>query len=92
MRNGSSYLAIASIGQMLEIIANAVETVGAQNFNTQALYDAAVSYSQVINGVERANFSETKRSSMNFGAVYEAAAEKDLFRLHEEWYPLMLSP
>lgn len=93
MRSGSSYLAIDSASQMLEIIANTVETVGAQNFNTQALYDAAVSYSQVINGVERANFSETKRNSLNFGVMYEArAAENDLFRLHEEWYPLVRSP
>ncbi len=93
MQDGNAYIAIDLINQILEIIAAAVETVGPENFDSQALYDAAQSYSQTVDGVVHASFTETKRTSMDYLGVYEArAAQEDLFRVDEEWYPVVRPP
>ncbi|MFO8010525.1 MAG: ABC transporter substrate-binding protein [Dehalococcoidia bacterium] len=92
MREGASYIAIDTIYQMLDIIRAAVEEVGPQNFDSEALYNAARSFSQTVEGVERARFGDSKRASIDYLAIYEArAAEKDLFRMHEDWYPVIRS-
>ncbi len=92
MEEGASYLAIDTIYQMLDIIRSAVEEVGPQNFDSEALYEAARSFSQTVEGVERARFGESKRASIDYLAIYEARAEeKDLFRMHEDWYPVIRS-
>ena len=93
MRDGVGYIAVVNLYQMLDIIANAVETVGAANFDSQALYDAAESYSLVIDDIPRYTFGPNKRCSNDFYAMYEARAdEENLFRLHTDWYPAVHEP
>ena len=93
MRSGNGYLAVANMVIVLELIKNAVETVGAENFSSQALYDAAGSYSLTVDGVERFSYNETKRGVTNYLGVYEArAADKNLFRVEPEWYPVVTGP
>ena len=62
MQGGVAYASVAGVCYpMLDIIADAVEAVGADNFNSQAIYDTAISYSLVTDDVERASFTKTKR-------------------------------
>ena len=93
-QEGAGYIAVKQTFLMLDIVRQAVENVGAENFNTQALFDAANSWSYSLYGIEDFNsFTETKRFSQNYYAVYEArAAEKDIFRLHDEWLPQVTEP
>ena len=94
MRAGSGYLAVAGLFYpMFEMIADAVEAVGAENFNSQALYDAAISYSLVIDGVERSGFTETRRYALTNYMIYKAsAADEDIVRATENWIPHLVEP
>ncbi|NQT73979.1 MAG: ABC transporter substrate-binding protein [Chloroflexi bacterium] len=94
MRQGSGYGAVDGIQQVIEIIANAVEAVGPENYNSDALYEAAISYSQITSSGElRASFSETKRSSLDRLRIYEAdGTAKDLFLMSDEFFPVVHEP
>lgn len=93
MRDGSAYGAVDAVNQMIEIIQDAVEAVGAENFDSQALYDAAQSYSTSLEGVVRASFSETKRASIDRLAIYEADGDaKDLFKVSDGLYEVVREP
>ena len=94
MQSGSGYLAVAGIFYpMLEMIADAVETVGAENFNSQALYDAAISYSLQIDGIERSGFTEARRYGLSNYQVYRASvANEDIVRADENWIPHLVNP
>ncbi len=87
MRDGSGYMAVYPAYLMLNIIANAVkDTGGPINFDSQALYDAATSFSMTIDGIERYSFDDTKRYVPNYYAIYEASAtDENLFRVDAEW-------
>jgi len=76
MRGGVGYISVLNLYEILEIVRQAVEAVGPENFDTQALYDAAQNFSLVVDGVERASFSDTKRYSTNYYAVYEPTVTK----------------
>jgi hypothetical protein len=92
MADGASYIAIDGIYQMLDIIGDAVEIAGPEGFNSDTLYKAAQSFSQEVNGVTRASFSPTKRSSIDRVGIYRASGvEEDLVRVQEEWYPVLRS-
>ena len=93
IRSGVGYMATNQIHPMLCIIANAVEAVGPENFNSQALYDAATSYTMSTDSVQRLSFDENKRDAVDAYAMYEAReTERDIFRVHEEWYPTIRKP
>ena len=93
IRGGSGYMSVDSVTQMLEIIKNAVESVGPENFDSAALYEAAQAYSQTADGIARASFTENKRASVDFVAIYEADGEaKDLFMVGDEFYPVVREP
>ncbi len=94
IRTGSGYLSISGVFYpMLEMIASAVKAVGADNFDSQALYDAAKSYSLVIDGVERTSFTQIRRYGLTNFTIYEASAvEEDLIRADENWIPLLIEP
>ncbi len=79
---------------MLDIVRKAVEAVGAENFDSQALYDAATSWTYEYEGISDFNsFDENKRIAQNYYAVYELdAAEEDIFRVHKDWLPQVTSP
>ncbi len=89
INSGSAYLAAHQIYQMLEIIREAVGSVGPESFNSQALYEAATAFTLDIDGVDRYSFDETKRTSTDYVGIYEAnAAEEDLLRVDPEWLPI----
>ena len=94
IRAGTGYLGgIVKAYMMFEIIADAVEAVGPENFNSQALYNAAESFSLITDGLEKESFSETRRASTNYLAIYELrAAEKNCFRADPEWLPIVNEP
>lgn len=93
MRSGCGYLGACQANQMMSIIADAVAAVGAANFSSDALYDAATSFSMTIDGIERYSFDETKRISANYFGIYEAVAvEEDLVRADPQWYPVITEP
>ncbi len=93
MRAGTGYLSLCQWYQMLEIIKDAVEAVGPQDFDSEALYNATVSYSETIDGIELYSFDKNKRISPNYYLVQEArAAEGNLFRADPEWLPALTGP
>jgi len=85
---GVGYLSMNQVYAMLEIIADASEQVGPQNIDSQAIYEAAQSYSLVIDGVRRMSFGPDKRDAVDAYAMYETrASQRDIFRISDEWYP-----
>jgi hypothetical protein len=93
IRNGCGYLSAYQAYQILNIIKDAAESVGPDNIDSDALYDAAVSFTATSDGIDLYGFSETKRCSTNYYEVCKADAEKkDLFRIEPEWLPLVREP
>ncbi len=90
---GSGYLGIRPMSIMLELVADAVENVGPENFSSQAIYNAAKSFSLMTDGVEMDSFSDAKRASLNYMGMYEMRAEgQDLFRADPDWIPVISNP
>lgn len=87
IRAGVGYMAGNQIYAMFKIFEDAVNTVGAQNLDSQAIYDAAISFTLSTDGVQRLSFSEEKRDAVDAYGLYEArAVQEDIFRIQEEWY------
>ena len=88
-RQGVGYLSVKQNYLMLDIVRKAVEEVGAQNFNSQALYEAATSWQYDYEGIPAFHsFTQIERIPTHYYAVYEARGdEQDVFRIHEEWLP-----
>jgi len=93
IREGTGYLASYIPYIMLEIIRDAAEAVGPENIDSQAIYDAAESFSLTIEGIERFSFEgKTIRSVSNYYIVHEArASEEDLFSV-SDWLPIVVEP
>ncbi len=90
---GVGYLSMTQMIPMLNVIADAVDVVGPQSLDSQAIYDAAQSYSLMTDGVVRLSFGEDKRDAVDAYAVYEVRSEgENIFRLHDEWYPTVRTP
>lgn len=93
IEKGVGYLGVSNAYQMLEAIRLAVAEVGVENYTPQAVYDAAQNLSLWVDDVELYSFSETKRASNNYYAVYEfRAGQKDIFRVDEKWFPTRWEP
>ncbi len=91
--SGSGYLAADQVYVVLELIAAAVESVGAKNFTPKSIYETAKTFSLTTDGIVLDSFNETKRTSRNYFRVYEArSTERDLFQVGPEWYPVVLEP
>ncbi len=90
---GSGYLTAYQFYLMLEIIKDTVEAVGPDNFDSQALYDAATSFTFSLDSIDDfATFDETKRSIQNYFGIYEAdATQQDIFRISPQWQPIHYS-
>lgn len=92
MRDGVGYFATLHVWITLEIIKAAVEAVGPENFNSQALYDAAQSTVLQIDGVQY-SFSPEKRYAPDHVGIYELRADgQDLFRVEPECLQILYSP
>ncbi len=86
----NGYLGVNSIYQVLDIIRRAVEAVGPDKLDSEALYDAAQSTSLVFDGVERYSFSETKRDAVDSFVMYKIdGVKKDMFRVDPNWVPVV---
>ncbi len=77
---------------MLELIRAAAEAVGPENLDSQAIYDAAKSFSITVDGCPH-SLTETKRTSSDAMAVYELrSGEGDIFRADPAWLPIVYEP
>ena len=98
--NGVGYRGGKQAYMMCEIIKETVERVGAENFSQSALYDTAINWQYDYQGIESfQNFTETKRFSQNYYAVFEVEYPgvetpiwKTIHRAHEGWVPQLTSP
>ncbi|MCP4611568.1 MAG: ABC transporter substrate-binding protein [Planctomycetes bacterium] len=87
-----SYFAGINVKLVMDIIKLAAETVGPENIDSQAIYEAAQSTTMMADGLQRHSFSETKRTSLDRAAVYEArAAEENIVRI-SDWIPIESAP
>ena len=78
---------------MLQMIADAVESSGPDQFGYQALFDAADSFSLTIDGIERESLTGGERISINYLTMYELREEgKNLFRVGPKWNPVISCP
>jgi ABC-type branched-subunit amino acid transport system substrate-binding protein len=74
-----------------QILKEAVEEVGADNFDGQAYYDTAIGFKMTWEGYEEWDFSETKRYAWNYVSMYEwSAQEQDIIRMDVGWLPLVI--
>ena len=90
---GSGYVAMQSWYPYFDMIARTVERVGAENFNSQALYDTAISYSLTVDGIEHVSFDETKRAGPNYFRMYRMSAEEEAVVVADpEWLPAVREP
>jgi hypothetical protein len=93
IRAGVGYMAGNQIYAMFKIIADAAEAVGPENLHSQAIYDAAISFSLSTDGVQRLSFTEDKRDAVDAYGMYEArATEEDIFRAQHDWIPTARNP
>jgi len=77
---------------MLSILQKAVEQVGAENLNSQAIYDAAVEYrvsGTTLEGFPQWGFSQTKRYLYDDLQVFEWDAAGKEFVMVQDWIPLV---
>ena len=93
MRSGVGYLSSAQDYQLCQIIKLAAGNVGPQNLDHNAIYDAALHYSESVDGVDRYEFDETKRCSTNYYIMYEVNGDKsNLYRADPDWIPVVVEP
>ena len=67
----------------------ATEEVGAENFDGQAFYDAAVKYKTAWEGYPEWGFGETKRYLINDVQIFEWSAEADDLVRVSDWMPIV---
>ncbi len=90
---GPGYQTMRGMYIMLEILRETIETTGTENFSSEALYEAAQSYSLILDDVQMHSFTDTKRTSLDHMGIYRLdGAEQDLFRLVPEWIPVVYEP
>ena len=78
---------------MLEILRDTIEATGPENFNSEAFYEKAQSYSLNFDGVQMHSYTETKRTSLDHMGLYRLdGTQKDIFRLVPEWIPVVYKP
>lgn len=93
MRAGVGYLAMSNLYILVDLIAKTVEAVGPENLDSQAIYEAAQSYSLTIDGITRFGYSELRRDGKNYYAVHRAsAADKTLVLADDDWVPTVDQP
>lgn len=69
-----------------DILKAAIEDVGAENFNGQAFYEAAIHFSNQWPTYERWKFTETRRYTWDYVGIYEwSAAAQDIVRKVDPW-------
>jgi len=90
MHQGSSYLGgTQNFYTILQVVQQAVQSVGAENFSASAFYDAAINYTMHLEGYPEWSFGEGKLYLTDDVEVYkwEDSAE-DLIRV-SDWLPIL---
>jgi len=91
IRTGTGYLTTYLPFILLAIIADAAETVGPENVDSQAISDAAESFSLTVDDVEVYSFVG-KRSVSSYYRIMEVREDgKDLFSV-SDWLPVVTEP
>lgn len=85
---GKAYISVGNAVMILDIVKSAAETVGPENVNSQAIYEAAQSFSMTVDGLERFSFSETKRTVPNYLTIYRADADAQNIVRAADWIPV----
>ena len=89
MHEGMMYSGIFHGAYMMyDIVRQAVEEVGAENFDGQAFYDAAVKFKKSYEGLYEVGFTETERTATKYYAIYKWSAEQDGLVKLTGWLPL----
>jgi len=85
---GAGYIGgFQQIYPMFDILREAVKEVGAENFDGQAFYNAAIKFRSTYEGYPTLEFTETARYLGAYHTVYEWSAEaQDLVRV-TDWLP-----
>ncbi len=91
-RNPKGYNSFANGMHVLESIKIAAESVGPENVDSQAIFEAAERMVLEFEGLQRFSFSETKRTSPDRLAMYEADAQNKSFVPVSEWLPIISPP
>jgi hypothetical protein len=77
---------------IFEVLQQAIQNVGVENFDGQAYFDAAINYkttSSMWAGCPQWSFSQTKRYLVDHVDIFEFSAEaQDLVRI-TDWLPLI---
>lgn len=73
----------------LQILRQAIEEVGAENFDGQAFYDTAVKFKLTMEGFEEWGFSATKRYCQDHGRIHEVNAATEDLEIVGDWVPLL---
>ncbi|MFC2027057.1 ABC transporter substrate-binding protein [Chloroflexota bacterium] len=93
MKAGVGYLAMSNLYILVDLLAKTVEAVGAENLDSQAIYEAAQSYSLTVDGITRFSFSELRRDGKKYYAVHKAsAADETLVLADDNWVPTVEQP
>lgn len=74
---------------ILQILRQAIEEVGAKDFDGQALYDTVTEFKMVIQGFEEWGFSDTKRLCLDHVKIYEVSAEAEDLVAISDWIPMV---
>ena len=78
---------------IFEVLQQAIQKVGAENFDGQAYFDAAIDYkttSPIWKGCPQWGFGQTKRYLIDHHALYEfSASEQDVVRI-TDWLPQLM--
>lgn len=87
-RNPKGYNSLANGVHVLESIKIASETVGPENIDSQAIIEAAEKLVLEFDGVQRFSYTETKRTSPDRLAIYEANSQDKSFVRLSDWLPI----
>ena len=91
IRRGSSYVGgFPCILAFFKILEKAIEEVGAENFDGQAYYDAAVKFEMQLEGCPKWYFTETRRYMADEVALYKWSAEAEARVRITDWLPIVI--
>lgn len=90
---GTGYTAaFTTIYPLFQILQEAIAEVGAENFNGQAYYDAALDFEVQYEGFPKWYYTETVRYLVHDLAVYEWSAATEGVVRKSDWLPLVPVP
>ncbi len=90
--NAKGYNSFANGMHVLESIKLAAETVGPENVDSQAIFEAAEKLILKFDDIQRFSYTETKRTSPDRLAVYEADGQNKSFTPLSEWFSIQSPP